>query len=1587
IRSFVQDLNAQLLAAIDAEFEKVASRPVPAPTRQQKLLSGGKGKGGSGGGDGGAGAASTDDLMDDLFPRVDITTQLGAQVIQNMGDAQWKVRKEGLDEFMRVLEACNKRVKPNLGSEIIPALKARLGDSNRNLAIQALDITGTLATSVGKPFEKHAKILAAPITGCLADNKALVRTAALNALEKVYEVTGFDPLISAFGTSLMADQPLLRKDLLKWLAEKFEATKKEGQQTSIPDLTPLVHAILLCLQDRNAEVRKSAQTVLGFVVESVGFDFVRERAGDLFKGAQLQSIVPAVEAFRGVGGGSAASAAAESGISRPGTAKGKPGTPLRSKRSSSLLSRGGEGAENASGGPGKLGGPGGMKGAKRVSRLPGRKDTTSAADSGSAGGALSTGKEAPLLTSDFRSKEQRADRDRGMNKWTFDLPRRELVDLLNEQCETHFSPEVHAWLFSTDHYKERDFLSALSALDEPISNPATRTAVLDALGVDFDELKKRYIANADLILKYITLRFFDTNTSMLIRCLELLEHLFALMDEEGYHLTEYEASCFLPFFVNKTGDNKESMRLKIRGILKQLCRIYPASRLFNYLIKGLESKNSRTRIECLEELASLIQRNGIGVANASKTFPLIAAQISDRDAGVRNGAINAITQAYMQVGEVVYKYVGRISEKDKSLLEEKFKRLPAPMPGSQQPPAADTSVRASTLGRLGARKGESNGPMAGVERLSTIGETGVVDLRASTTSLSGLGGIGGLGSRQGSSTALANGVGEQLNVKKEFQLDLDKLDIPSLSTGSVIGPNPTDASGIAAPHQPALLRVASGDHVHSPGLRRSVSDLALNMSYLQHAAAASDPQLMNAYNYASNIATSRDHIVIEYIVTQITSGEVFQSIEAVKQLEAVVKNSPHTVEPYVDDIVSAVTIQIRIAFTAGDVTTSPNVARLCRHLVNVLVQLFSDANLAKALSQDPLHQCMQELLNRLLDPTLQAMENGSHLVRALNILILRILENCDRNASFSILLEILEQSANATQELPQEHLTIQIKYTELVMKCLWKVTKILPQIVASGQVRVDKLISDVHKFLSSSPPSEWKKRQSLNVVPQADMPLRTVKTILSELAHALQERVFDYLDLIAEPSRSHAVIYLKQMLDIDRKKKGLPPYQLNFAARQSMVERPPPEVVDSRAKVTEYLAAQQRHMEQEQQQQQQQQEQQFRTPDSSPPLVQQQQSPMYPPQSHYFQGVQYLQTQPYNQQPPPQYPHEPLSPMQQHMAMQSYPAPQTSPPPYPSSPQQGFGSAPQSPLTHVPVSLPPQVPSTIPPVPMQLYDQQQYVGTSPPYLPQYQAPSQVPTTEYQLQGLPAAQSLSPMQQRTSPRLHRRTASGTALFDSSFTLQQQFQQQLQQQQQQQQAMMMSSNGMSNPTTASQSTFAVATMPRSRRNSSSLHSSPRPSSMVLDAPTNIASPGRTRPMSMLAPQTDINSLAGRTSLSGGIPSPGRNSTSYLNSTTGGILGLHQPQQPQQQQLGSDAGAPSDSAGDSSASSAELDAQLTVIFGRICDKELTKVGIQELYDFQKRHPYTEQLVNHHLSKTGSYFQGYIKRGLAQLATEEQK
>lgn len=169
------------------------------------------------------------------------------------------------------------------------------------------------------------------------------------------------------------------------------------------------------------------------------------------------------------------------------------------------------------------------------------KGGAAAAAANKAGGAKKDDKDkedtsAPLVAS-ATAKEQRFkdEKARKILKWNFTAPTQEFVDQLQQQMTAaNVGKSFAEMLFHSD------FKNHLKALDILMKECESS---LDAT-----------VSNLDLILKWHTLRFFDTNTSVLLKQLEHLHAVFTRLPDVEYHLNELEASAFLPYLINKVNN-------------------------------------------------------------------------------------------------------------------------------------------------------------------------------------------------------------------------------------------------------------------------------------------------------------------------------------------------------------------------------------------------------------------------------------------------------------------------------------------------------------------------------------------------------------------------------------------------------------------------------------------------------------------------------------------------------------------------------------------------------------------------------------------------------------------------------------------------------------------------------------------------------------------------------------------------------------------------------------------------------------------------------------------------------------------------
>jgi cytoskeleton-associated protein 5 len=427
-------------------------------------------------------------------------------------------------------------------ADLTASLKPRLADSNKIVQGLALDVVARIATGMGKPFDKHSRIFAAAVAGVLADQKANIRAAGIITLSAMADAAGLDTLIGGFDKPLESQNPILRKELLAWLESRFV----DQEVVATLDLTPIVGAVIACLEDKNSDVRKSATALLPAIVSRAGYNFVIEQTSRL-KPASRSTVLPLIETAR-----ASVPASTSNSISPPATISSRPAAPASKapvragalkplRRPESSLS---------------LKAPTPPPDAPRLPVSP-RGIVKSKALSTAASSARSTAvqtpsiREAPLRSADDQPKLVRQSRDIGSLKWMIEgTPRSDQIEALYQQMLPHVSSDLLGQLFSKDHNAEKDFVLAVTTLDDCAKDPTVAESLYE---ISVEEMKARLVANVDIIFKYITLRIGMSNTIITVKCLDLIDHLIPVLAGEGHRLSDYEIHSLLIVLIAKVG--------------------------------------------------------------------------------------------------------------------------------------------------------------------------------------------------------------------------------------------------------------------------------------------------------------------------------------------------------------------------------------------------------------------------------------------------------------------------------------------------------------------------------------------------------------------------------------------------------------------------------------------------------------------------------------------------------------------------------------------------------------------------------------------------------------------------------------------------------------------------------------------------------------------------------------------------------------------------------------------------------------------------------------------------------------------------
>jgi hypothetical protein len=188
----------------------------------------------------------------------------------------------------------------------------------------------------------------------------------------------------------------------------------------------------------------------------------------------------------------------------------------------------------------------------------------------------------------------------------------------------------------------------------------------------------------DFIFKWASLKICDNNVQAFAKLTDYLEGLFIMLGARGYQVQDFEASLLMPTFVEKAGQGKDRFRLKMKDLLELFSAIYPHAKMGHWLFKGVDlSKNNRTKVAALTEIARLVSLDGVSICGKTG-MKNIGAQVGSSDKDVREAALVVVSAAYFALDQNADGLLERLhpdSLKTKDLILQRIKNAKPP-PGT-----------------------------------------------------------------------------------------------------------------------------------------------------------------------------------------------------------------------------------------------------------------------------------------------------------------------------------------------------------------------------------------------------------------------------------------------------------------------------------------------------------------------------------------------------------------------------------------------------------------------------------------------------------------------------------------------------------------------------------------------------------------------------------------------------------------------------------------------------------------------------------------------------------------------------------------
>lgn len=1002
----------------------------------------------------------------EMLEPVDVLSKLPASFIEGVESKKWQERRDALQLLLSLCTE-NPRLCPkaNYGEHVSILKKILEKDANINVCALAARCLTAFALGLRKKFSPYVSSIVPVIFEKFKEKRPLLRDPLSECIDAVVASTTLEAMGEEVQTALEKPNPNIKIQTNLFLYRVFMKFNAQSMPKKL--LKAFVPIIIKHTGDSDPEVREASYSALGAAMKAIG-----EKACMVLLGSIVEdkTKMAKIRDFRDKAakeaGADVVSAMVQS-IHKSDHEEPEGEERVVETKKESPLKPPASGLGNKKTSKGKL------QDGEETSRTTPSKE---AAGADATPEEATVVKESPLVTNREKATRLKDEKNFKVLKWNFDQPTSEHVEQLHSQFTSVAIPSLCSMLFS------KDFKQHLKALD-----------ILDSLVMEDPDA---VVANSDLILKWISLRFFETNQQVLLKALDLASKVFTAIQAESEPFSDTELTTFVPYLVTKLGETKDSIRGPVRKILFLLTEIASPPRIFPFIVDGLGIKNSRLRAECLQILLAIIDSNGLsGTSTPGPSLKAIAACISDRDSNVRSAALNAIVAAYKEAGDVVFQLIGKLSDKDQAMLEERIKRSGA-VPKNKGSSANNSSVP----GRKGrpvigsAVKGGKVTPRKrSVSRNSNRYNPSAEDESSDDRSL--------VDEDTKNKTFTTHRLDDETtgNNRPRFSLNLKALGIE--------------------PTPPACPQFRDDEEMSSLLNQLEVPVRRRAQNSLPPRRAESVCSITSLDSYAGGD--------IDKAIHGIASISPAAAMQALSQLQYLFQEPGlfRFLAERIDAVIQAVVTQTSLIRSRhlNDFSLLDEVNDLIRLINNFLCSMVREHATCKRITTENLKMLIQEFLYLLKDERLKRLKGVSEIVRSLNYLTIRICDNADPTFCYLALVSML---ASALRD-PQNDTVV------LITKCIIKQSDqfLRDNFAKETPMDMDAVMLATHDFMK-----EFKPRiEESSTLKEAN---HCIELSVQRLTIAHGASILNHFSLISDPEASEAVGYARRCVRSWQKSRG-----------------------------------------------------------------------------------------------------------------------------------------------------------------------------------------------------------------------------------------------------------------------------------------------------------------------------------------------------------------------------------------------------------------------------------------------------------------